>query len=850
MFRISVGIAICLVLFSCGQPKQLTVPLTKSTVKSDRSSYQATYTSYFDLIHTKLELKPIWKEHTMEGIATLILKPHFYPADSIVLDARGMIIKRAGILKNNQFVPLLYRYNSLQLTIQFDTIYSAAETIALQIEYLAQPETIKQEGSASIKSNRGLFFINPDSSNKTKPTQLWTQGETESNSGWFPTIESPSQRMTQEIYLTVDTSFTTVSNGLLLSSNRNIDGTRTDYWKQSLPAAPYLTMIAVGDFAKTTDRWHNLEVSYYVDPLYEKYSRLIFGHTPEMLEFYSSILGVKYPWEKYSQIVVHDYISGAMENTTAVIHGTNMQQDSREYGDYNYEHYIAHELFHHWFGDLVTCESWSNITLNEGFATYGEYLWNEYKFGREEADYYNSRELLGYLNFAKQKDAPLIRTQFIHREEMYDPISYNKGGLVLHMLRKYTGDKAFFASLKLYLTKHAYHAVELADLRIAFEEITGEDLNWFFNQWFLQAGYPNLDISHSWSEENKTETILIKQHSNKIENEPYKLPMTIDFYNGKLIRKEKIILDKNEQTFNFTFPTKPDLVNVDAEKMLLCKKTDSKSNSEWRFQLEHAPLYLDRYEAFKFLADSDATTESTAKLIATALDDKYWNIRNLALNSISEIAKNNPAKIKEKLISLAQKDPKSTVRENALRALGKYYPYEEMKPIFEKALTDESYDVEGAALNIIYLKEPNYAAVLAPTLEKDTGSGVYTALSEVYKGNSNSYPFFKRALKFAKGGDKIEVVRNFQFYLSNKSDPEEIESGFILLVENRKSTNSRWAKSEYLKNMNALIENIKEKVAKLEVASKKESDQQSAQKSELNTLLALVTRLNALIPVK
>lgn len=254
--------------------------------------------------------------------------------------------------------------------------------------------------------------------------------------------------MTQEIYLTVDTAFETLSNGLLLSTQINGDGTKTDYWKQSLPNAPYLTMVAAGDFAIIKDRWRNIEVNYYVDKPYEKYARLIFGNTPEMLEFFSKKLNMDYVWEKYSQIVVHDYVSGAMENTTAVVHGTNMLEDARELMDYNYEDYISHELFHHWFGNLVTCESWSNLTLNEGFANYSEYLWREYKYGRDDADYSNQGEQSAYLLYTAKNDPTLIRYDYEDREDMYDVVSYQKGGRVLHMLRKYVGDDAFYAALK------------------------------------------------------------------------------------------------------------------------------------------------------------------------------------------------------------------------------------------------------------------------------------------------------------------------------------------------------------------------------------------------------------------
>ncbi|HNP98092.1 MAG TPA: M1 family metallopeptidase, partial [Bacteroidia bacterium] len=493
--------------------------------------YRATYTRYADLIHTKLEITPDWKTTQVAGKATIQLKQHFYTSDSVRLNAKGMDIHQVCLLKKEgQKIPLKYSYADNMLRIQLDRMYTKDEDFLMFIDYTAKPEEVKGGGSAAIRDDKGFYFINPDGKLPDKPKEFWTQGETESNSVWFPTIESPDQKMTQEIYITVDSNYKTLSNGLLLSSTNHPDGTRTDYWKQSLPAAPYLTMIAAGDYAIVKDKWKSIELSYYVDPPYEKYARMIFGNTPEMMDFFSRLLGVDYPWEKFAQIVVHDYISGAMENTTAVVHGTSIQQDSGEYIDGNYEDYISHELFHHWFGDLVTCESWSNLTLNEGFADYSEYLWREHKFGRDDADRQNQSEQASYM-YATAKDEPaLLRFTYDDKEDMYDAISYNKGGRVLHMLRKYVGDSAFFASLKLYLDTKRFSSAEVNDLRMAFEQITGEDLNWYFNQWFVFPGKPSLSISYAWDEVNSQQSILLRQTQDFSKNTLYRIPLDVDFY--------------------------------------------------------------------------------------------------------------------------------------------------------------------------------------------------------------------------------------------------------------------------------------------------------------------------------
>ena len=271
-----------------------------------------------------------------------------------------------------------------------------------------------------------MFFINPNNEDPEKPQQIWTQGETEWNSRWFPTTDKPNERCTQEMYLTVADKYVTLSNGLLKSSKKNADGTRTDYWKMDMPHAPYLFMIAVGEFAVVKQTWENIPVEYYVEPAYKADAKKIFNHTPEILSFFSKITGVKYPWQKYSQVVVRDYVSGAMENTTGVIYGDFVQKTERELIDNHNDGIVAHEMFHHWFGDYVTCESWANLTMNEGFANYSEYLWFEHKYGREEADRHRRNEINGYLGSVGQGGAhALIHWGYNDKEDRFDAHSYN-----------------------------------------------------------------------------------------------------------------------------------------------------------------------------------------------------------------------------------------------------------------------------------------------------------------------------------------------------------------------------------------------------------------------------------------
>src|SRR6478752_4833181 len=485
-------------------------PVLKDT--SWKNQYRETATKINDLVHTKLDVKPDFSKSYLYGKAWITLKPHFYPTDSLNLDAKGMEFKTVALVSGAKQIPLKYEYDDLNLRIKLDKTYKANENYTIYIDYTAKPDEYQEKfGTDDFLGIKGMYFINPKGEEKDKPTQIWTQGETESNSAWFPTIDKTSQKTTEELTVTVDNKYVTLSNGKLMSQKKNTDGTRTDYWKMDLPHSPYLFFLGVGDYAVVKDSWRGKEVNYYVEPEYGSVAKKIFGNTPEMIEFFSKITGVPFPWVKYSQITGRDYVAGAMENTTATIHQESVQQDARELVDgNNWEGTIAHELFHQWFGDYVTAESWSNLTLNESFADFSETLWEEYKYGKDAGDAHGYTSMLGYLQ-SQSENKNLVRYYYSDKEAMFDAVSYNKGGRILHMLRNFVGDSAFFKSLNLYLNTNKFKSAEAHNLRLAFEEVTGKDLNWFFNQWYYGSGHPILNISYDYDEAAKQVKVTIKQ---------------------------------------------------------------------------------------------------------------------------------------------------------------------------------------------------------------------------------------------------------------------------------------------------------------------------------------------------
>jgi aminopeptidase N len=734
--------------------------------------YRASATRTHDLIHTKLDLRFDWQKERVNGKAILTLKSYFYASDELVLDAKNFDIQSIELL-NGKNTALKYEYNNEQITIHLDKKYSKNEEYKVAIQYVAKPSERKNiGGSQAITSDKGLYFINPRGEELEKPTQIWTQGETESNSCWFPTVDKPNERCTGEITLTVEDKYKTLSNGLMTTSVKNADGTRTDTWKMDQPHAPYLFMIAVGEFAVVKDKWENIDLAYYVEPKFEKDARAIFPHTPELLDFFSKKLGVKYPWQKYSQIIVRDYVSGAMENTTAVIFGEYMQNSERDLIDVETnESVVAHEMFHHWFGDYVTTESWSNLTLNEGFANYSEYLWLEHKYGKDAAQAHWKTELEGYLGQARGQRHALINFTYGNREDMFDAHSYNKGGIILHMLRTIIGDDAFFTALNQYLTKHAYTDVEVHELRMAFEEVTGQDLNWFFNQWYLNSGHPELEVSKRYDAVTGKLVVTVAQKQDGKNNLPvYQLPIAIDVYyaEGEKPQRFNITTKQRKEVFTFNVAKAPKLVNFDAERVTLCQLDFPKTEDEYIFQYNNAPLYLDRLEAIEAFQGMEKPTEAIMATLKKAMSDSHYSIRGAAINMLDI----SDASIAEMIENAALNDKHSEVRGSAMFRLGqtenKKYA-ETAKKVLDK---EHAFLVISEALQALYVLDKESALKYLPKLENEDSPNIVNALAVIYSENPTPerIAFFDKKIKTINGMDAIGFIGSYATMCSSLND--------------------------------------------------------------------------------
>ncbi|EPR68800.1 aminopeptidase [Cyclobacterium qasimii M12-11B] len=703
--------------------------------------YQASKTRDWDLLHTALKVNFDYAAQTVNGEAILTIKPLIYPQKTLVLDAKDFDVHSTSMLKGGEDLPLTFNYDQEKLTLFLPEKMGRYDTLQIAIAYTAFPEKGGKEGSAAITDTKGLYFINPDGAVKDKPIQIWTQGETVHSSKWFPTIDSPNERQTHDFYLTVPDQYISLSNGEMVNSQKNADGTRTDHWQMNLPHAPYLSALVVGEFATIEENIEGLALRYFVEPKYKEGAKMVFGNTPEMIRFFSSLLEMPFPWQKYDQVVVRDFVSGAMENTTLSIFMEALNLNEREALDSEWDYIIAHELFHQWFGNYVTTESWANLTMNEGFADYAEYLWLEHKEGRDEADMHHFNAIEQYMGEAEEKQLDLVRFYHEDSEDMFDSHTYAKGGRVLHMLRKYLGDEVFFEGLRFYLKENALSSVEVHQLRLALEEVSGKDLNWFFNQWFLSAGHPELKINWDYSQPDNI--LLTLEQQQDITRFPiFKIPFKVSIYKDGERIEQTYTMDQASQQFALENGPDTELALFDEYSEILSVREETRGGELLAKQFFRSQSGLARVEALDSLTSNNSEALDFLPTMQLALDDSFHVVRELALHRLNrlEAATDAIVQLENKILQMAEGDPNNAVRAAAIEALAGI-DNRKYEQLFYRLINAPSYQVSGAALTAYLdlegndtqkeelfnrLKQEENIRILAPladylTIQKITG---------------------------------------------------------------------------------------------------------------------------------
>lgn len=753
------------------------------------AQYRATTPTTWDIVHTRIALSFDGIKRTASVKEWIKLHPHYYAVDTLVLDAKGLKFD-SMLLAGKKPQPLRYNYKGDQVTIFLPKKYTATDSMEIYLVYTAMPYDSKAGGSAAIHSDRGLYFINTDHRAPYKPGQIWTQGETESNSHWMATIDKPNSRFTLQVEMTVADSLTTLSNGALVKQQKHPGGMRTDTWKMDKPIQAYAAMMAIGKFSVIKDKWRGKEVNYYVEPEYAPHARAMFRNTTEMLSFFSQKTGVPYPWNKYSQVVVRDYVSGAMENTTASLFGEFMNETTREVEDAsdaasNHEDIVSHELFHQWFGDFVSCESWSNLTLSESFANYGEQLWRQYKYGKLSADRLAWSDLNIYLLSSRMHDPELVRFKYDSREEMFDAISYHKGGAILHYLHTLMGDEAFERAMKRYLTAHAYGTAEAHDWRMAVEEVTGQDWNWFFNQWYYRGGHPELKISYAYDDAAQKLEVSVKQ----VQDDSaitWQLPFKTAVIYGNDVEIIDWNINRRSHTFTYAYRdgNRP-VVVPDCLHVLPGEIKEDKKPGEWLVQLQHMDDYVSKRLAIHGAARqlSDSFSQATLDL---ALRDTMGAIRSYALSQIGNAFSDRYRRRWTNDVSAATGDKDREVRAEAFDVLAKWKVIE-AKQQMAAAITDTSYAVAASALKGLDKIDKDTAYLIARHLLTNgkPGGKLYGATWPIIaaRGNPEDIELFRAEASRASGGTRMAFATPLNMWLREVKSDEAYSKGADLYAD-------------------------------------------------------------------
>jgi aminopeptidase N len=504
--------------------------------------------------------------------------------------------------------------------------------------------------------------------------------------------------MTTELVATVKAHYFALSNGSLIGVTENpAERTKTYHWRQEQPHPAYLVTVVIGEYEQIQEQAGGLPVDYYLYRDRQKEGKQLFANTPRMIGFFAARFGYPYPYPKYAQVLVDDFLFGAMENTSATTVTDRVLLDERAGLDLNYDDIIAHELAHQWWGDLVTCKHWSEIWLNESFATYSEYLWREHTRSRDEARWALFQDFLVYLREdATSYRRPIVSHHYHFSEELMDRHAYEKGACVLEMLRSTLGDDAFFRSLRHYLKKFAFGVTETNDFKVAIEEATGQNLYWFFDQWLYQAGYPELEVAYQWQREPRMLQLSVKQRQQ--EAPIFRLPVEIEIATAEDGAERRasyhVMVDKPEQDFYFPCATKPRMVLFDKGHRIFKLMRFPKSAQEFLYQLHHDDDLLGRVRAARELG-AFKSEEVTSSLREVLGGEDFWAVRMATALALGEIG-GESARASLTSAYRASRDPR--VRRACVWAMGSFKDEAAVDFLREALEQDESYFVAVASV--------------------------------------------------------------------------------------------------------------------------------------------------------
>ncbi len=630
-----------------------------------------------DILHLALDVTPDFKARTLVGTATVTFKPIATPLEELRLDAVDLRI--ASVTSSEKL--LGHQVTDREIVFTFAPPIPVGKEARVVVKYSAEPR-------------KGLYFRTPEMG--YPETHLWTQGEPSEARHWFPSFDHPVEKFTSEVTCHVPAGMVALSNGRQVSAQPSAGGLTAFHWVQEKPHVTYLITLVAGQLKKIEDKHRDIPLEFWTTPRDLAAAPNSYRHTKHMMEFFEREIGVNYPWAKYGQAAVHDYHWGGMENTSLTTLNYRTLFTAETENLFSSDSLVAHELAHQWFGDFVTCKDWSQIWLNEGFATYYDWLWQGDFGGTNETLYALHSAAKGIL--ANQNETRgIVWRKFGEPEEMFNYLAYPKGAWVLHMLRCQLGADLYRRCVRTYLDRHAFGSVTTEDLKKVIEELSGRSFDRFFDQWVHGLGAPTLDVTYAWDEKAKLARVSVKQ-SQKISDEAhlFQFPLTLRFKSKSGTTDHTVQVRDKEEDFYLPLKAAPDVVRVDPGLTLLARINFKPATPMLLAQLADKTDFLGQLHALDNLAGR-SDSETVAKLKAALNSDSHYAIRTRAADLLKQ------ARTDESMIALlaSTKQADARIRSSVVSALGGFYHDDAFAALKQTLATEKNPGIQATALRAL-----------------------------------------------------------------------------------------------------------------------------------------------------
>ena len=651
----------------------------------------------YDLIHQRIEVANFdWNATAFDGNVTTTVVSLRPGLDSIVL-AMGRRLEVRSVRGGS--VPLQFGRPGDSIVVRLPRPARFRDTVRVTIDYRGR-----------ITQGRGLYFFKAEPGRPRHPQQVYSGGGTDGNPNWIPTYAAPNDKATWELVARVPAGLAVVSNGRLVSDRPDPAGrgagkprarTHTVHWRQERPASTYLISFVAAPFKKVSDRWRDVPLDYYVYPEDVSQARRLFGITADMMETFTRLTGVKYPWTRYSQATVTDFIGG-MENVGATTL-VDWLPDARAYRDRPWyrQSLIPHELAHQWFGNLVTTENWSNYWLNEGLAEFmaGQY-WGAKQGRRAEDDFYLD-EYHRFLAAESRRSAPLASFNSNN--------VYTKGALVMQMLKKHLGPERFWASINRYLTRHASGTATSDDLRRAVLHATGQNLAWFWDQWIYQAGYPQFTVVYAYDSAAGSLALTVRQtqvDTARADSGEVRMATPLVFRGPVTVRvgtaagdlRKRVQLAGREQVITVEgLKSRPTMVVFDENNAMLKTLIFDQPTPWLATQLARDPDLWNRNWVISQLAHRTGDSLAGSALAQAARSADYYLTRAQAVGALARF----PGAVALPVLEYALRDTSAMVRAVAVSGFGAQGGPRSREAALAVWRRDSSYEVRANALSAL-----------------------------------------------------------------------------------------------------------------------------------------------------